>query len=208
MSQDALEHHILKTLEFMQSDFTKRYSNITDDSLKLYIDKSDKEEMDTEIFMDIILHHYPVRDYLGLFTELKTTVTQYNKIGKRNKRAIEHDKIGKHMMHLVRLYLMCFDILEKKQINTYRKDDMEMLLEIRNGKYITEDNQVIPEFFEMVSKLEKRLDYDKSNTDLPDKPNYKEIQEFTMHINELIVKDEIFYQWDPLVLTYYFGCKP
>ena len=157
MSQDGLEQHILKTLEFMQSDFSKKYSNIKDDSLRLYIDKSDRDDMDTEIFMDVNLTHYPVRDYAGLYNELKTTVSQYN-------------KIGKHMMHLVRLYLMCFDILEKGEINTYRKNDINTLMEIRNGKYITEDNQVLPEFFEMVNDLEKRLSYDSENTSLPEKP--------------------------------------
>ena len=34
------------------------------------------------------------------------------KFDTRNRKAIEHKKLGKHMMHLVRLYLMVFDILE------------------------------------------------------------------------------------------------
>ena len=64
-------------------------------------------------------------------------------------------------------------------------------MEIRNGKYITEDNQVIPEFYDIVDEYEKRLEYDKNNTSLPEKPNYKEINEFVMSVNERIVKGGI-----------------
>ena len=49
----------------------------------------------------------------------------------------------------------------------------------------------IPEFFEMVDELEKRLEYDKKNTSLPEKPNYKEINEFVASVNERVVKGEI-----------------
>ena len=44
----------------------------------------------------------------------------------------EKGKLGKHMMHLVRLYLMCLDILEKEEINTYRENDIPFLMNIRN----------------------------------------------------------------------------
>ena len=53
------------------------------------------------------------------------------------------------------------------------------------------DSQPIPEFFEMVDELEKRLEYDSKNTSLPDKPNYKAIEEFVMSVNERIILGEI-----------------
>ena len=110
-------------------------------------------------------------------------VSSYGKIGKRNQHAIEHDKIGKHMMHLVRLYLMCFDILEKEKIVTHRVEEHDMLMEIRNGKYILDNNEVDPAFFEMVDEYEKRLAYAKENTSLPDKPDYNAIRELVSDIN-------------------------
>lgn len=192
MSQEGLEKHILKTMEFMRTDFTKRYPTMPEDSINLYIDKSEQETMETEIFMDVKLTHYPLRDYCGMWNELKNVTSEYTKIGKRNQKALEHAKIGKHMMHLVRLYLMCFDILEKEQIITHRVADHDMLMEIRNGKYITENNDVVPEFFEMVDGYEKRLQYDIENTSLPDKPDYKRIKELVMDINENIIKKERF----------------
>ena len=189
MGQADLEQHIFKTLEFMQTDFTKRYSSMDKDAIKLYIDKAVQEGYDTEIFMDVNLTHYPLRDYCSLWNELKNCVSEYGKIGKRNQKALEHAKIGKHMMHLVRLYHMCFDILEKEQIITHRIKDHDMLMEIRNGKYIMENNDVRPEFFEMVDEYEKHLQEALKNTSLPDKPDYKKIRELTAEINLRVLKN-------------------
>lgn len=188
MSQADLEKHILKTINFMEEHFASEYTHYDNDNLKLYIDKSNQEGYDTEIYMDVNMTHYPLRDWCNLWNEMKNTVSAYGKLGKRNEKAIEHNKIGKHMMHLIRLYLMCFDILEKEEIITHRVADHDMLMEIRNGKYITENNQVLPEFFEMVNEYEKRLQYAVANTSLPAKPDYKKVQELVMDINSDILR--------------------
>lgn len=191
LTQSELEKHILKTMEFMKTDFNKRYSTFSEDQVNLYIDKAVQEGYDTEIFMDIRLTHYPLRDYCSLWSELQNVVKSYSKIGKRNEHAIEHGKIAKHMMHLIRLYIMCLDILEKEKIITYREDEHELLMDIRNGKFLDDNNQPTEEFFEMVNDYEKRLEYAKENTSLPDNPNYKEINEFVASVNERIVRNEI-----------------
>lgn len=187
LSQSELEEHILKTLEFMKHDFTSKYSSFGDDSINLYIDKAVQDGFDTEIFMDINLHHYPLRDYKDMWSELHNTVKAYAKIGKRNQNALEHNKISKHMMHLIRLYMMCLDILEKEEIVTFRPEH-DLLMDIRNGKYLDSNSQPIPEFFNLVNDYEKRLDYAKENTSLPTNPNYKAINEFVMSVNERVVK--------------------
>ena len=126
-----------------------------------------------------------------MWSEMNNIVKDYAKVGKRNKHAIEHNKLGKHMMHLIRLYMMCLDILEKEQIITYRENEHDLLMDIRNGKYLDENKQPIPEFYKMVDEYEKRMEYAKENTSLPDKPNYKAINEFVASVNERVVKDEI-----------------
>lgn len=161
-----------------RDDFKNKYFPFDEDSIKLYIDKSHQEEMDTEIYMDITLSHYPLRDYKSMWSEMNNIVKDYAKIGKRNKNAIEHGKLAKHMMHLIRLYLMVIDILEKKEIITYRENDHDFLMEIRNGKYLDANRQPTEEFFSIVENLQKRFEYAKQNTDLPDNPDYKRINEF------------------------------
>ena len=191
VGQDENERHILKTIEHAQYDFKERYFYTDNDSIKLYIDKAIQEGYNTEIFMDVKLEHYPLRDYKSMWSEMQSIVKAYGKIGKRNEKAIAHDKLGKHMMHLVRLYMMCLDILEKEQIITYRETEHDLLMDIRNGKYLDVNRQPVPEFFELVDEYEKRLDYAKENTALPDNPDYKRINEFVFSVNERIVKDEL-----------------
>jgi hypothetical protein len=141
--------------------------------------------------MDVNLSHYPLRDYKGMWSEMQSIVKAYGKIGKRNEKAIEHNKLGKHMMHLIRLYMMCLDILENEKIVTYREKEHDLLMDIRNGKYLDNNKQPIPEFYEMVNDYEKKLDYAKENTSLPANPDYKKINDFVMSVNERIVRGEI-----------------
>lgn len=191
VNQEQREQHILNSIKNAYCTFPDKYFNFNEDNIKLYIDKSTQEDCDSEIFMDINLKHYPLRDYKSMWSEMNNIVKDYSKIGKRNKHAIEHDKLGKHMMHLIRLYMMCLDILEKEQVITYRENEHDLLMNIRNGKYLDNNRQPISEFYEMVDYYEKRLDYAKENTSLPDNPNYKRIKEFMYSVNERIVKGDI-----------------
>ena len=66
-----------------------------------------------------------------------------------------------------------------------RENEIELLLKIRNGK-IKEK-----EFAELILELDNKFNLAAENTKLPDKPNYNEIENFVMKINEKIVKKEI-----------------
>lgn len=191
VSQSEQEMHILKSIENAQYSFKERYFTFNDDAIKLYVDKSEQEEYDTEIFMDIHLTHYPLRDYKGMQAEMGNIIKDYSKLGKRNTNAIEHNKLAKHMMHLVRLYLMCLDILDDGEIITYREEDHNFLMDIRNGKYLDDNRQPTKEFFAIVDDLESKLDYAKEHTDLPNSPDYKKINEFVASVNERIVRGEV-----------------
>lgn len=191
MGQADLEKHILKTLEHMRTDFSTAYSQVPQDAIRLYIDKAVQDGYDTEIFMDVKLTHYPLRDYCSMWSELQNTVKAYGKIGKRNENAILHNKIGKHSMHLIRLYMMCLDLLEKEEIITYREKEHDLLMDIRNGKYLDDTGKPIKEFFEMVNEYEKKLEYAEKNTNLPENPDYNAIHEFVMDVNERVVIEKI-----------------
>lgn len=138
--------------------------------------------------MDINLTHYPLRDYKCMWGEMNAIVKDYAKIGKRNSHAIEKGKLAKHMTHLIRLYLMCLDILENGEIVTYREKYHDFLMEIRNGKYLDENRQPTSKFYQIVEEFETRLQDAKKHTQLPENPDYEKIQEFVMSVNEKIVK--------------------
>ena len=115
----------------------------------------------------------------------------YTGIGRRNRYAAAHSQLGKYMAHLIRLYYMCFDILENQKIITYREKEHDLLMNIRNGEYLDKNQQPISSFYDLLSELEKRLEYDEKNTSLPETPDYQRINEFRMFVNEKIVTGKI-----------------
>ena len=64
-------------------------------------------------------------------------------------------------------------------------------MDIRFGKYQKEDGTFHESFYEMLADFEKRLHYAAGNTDLPEEPDMKKVQELVMQINERVVRDEI-----------------
>jgi predicted nucleotidyltransferase len=188
LEQAEQEQHILNSIVTASYVWPEKYQCFGEnDYVNLYLDVSEQEDYDKEIFMDIHLSHYPLRDYKSMWSDMKNIVSDYGKLGQRNKKAVEHGKIAKHMMHLIRLYLMCIDILEKEEIITYREDDLEYLLSIRYGKFLDEDGHPISGFSDIVREFENRMKYAADNTSLPDKPDYKAIKEFTLSVNEGVV---------------------
>lgn len=182
-SQSQQEINILKSIQHADVDFKRKYFDRPEDSISLYIDNSSRDGYDTEIFADISLTHYPLRDFKDVVSDMNAIIKAYSKIGKRNKYAVEHDKIGKHMMHCVRLFYMCFDILEKGEIITYRESEHDLLMDIRNGKYLDENSQPTTEFYEMVEELERRFDYAKENTDLPERVDIGLVSNLLAQVN-------------------------
>lgn len=191
VGQKQNEEYILKSINNAQYEYKRRYFPYDNSNIKLYTDKAVQPGYDSEIFMDINLKHYPLRDWAGMWNEMKAIVSSYSKFGKRNEKAVQKDKLGKHMAHLIRLYMMCIDILEQEEIITYRGYEHDLLMSIRNGEYLDSNRQPRSEFYDLLNEYEKRFDYAKENTSLPDVPDYKKINEFKMYVNERIVKGDI-----------------
>ena len=182
LSQARREEHILNSMKGAVKSFESRETRVLNCSRFRYTDESPREDLDREIFADIQLKKYPVREFNSVINDLTNVIGTYEKLNHRNhKKDDEH--LNKHAMHLIRLYLLCLDILEKEDIVTYRGDDLPLLMSIRKGDYQLEDGTYRPEFFEMVSDFEKRLNYAKQNTSLPDNPDMKKVEEFVMSVN-------------------------
>lgn len=184
--QAEKERHILGSCMSAMMDFKNRYEEFAQGSIKLHIENSDHEDLESEIFVDVNLINYPLRDYKNIWADLNNIIKDYSKLNKRNRKKDEVH-LNKHAMHLVRLYLMCLDILEKEEIVTYREHDRELLMSIRGGVYQKDDGTYRQEFFEMIDDLEKRVDYAAKNTGLPEQPNYNKIEEFVLSVNERVI---------------------
>lgn len=188
--QSEKEQHIFNSVKNAMYSFNSSYKNFENGSLEIFIDKAINPELETEIFINANLNHYPLRDYASMWNTMSNVVKDYDKIGKRNKKK-DDLHLNKHAMHLIRLFMMAIDILEKGEINTYREKEHDLLMDIRFGKYQTYEGTFSDSFYDMMREYERRLHYAAEHTDLPAKPDFKRVQELVMTINERVIRDEI-----------------
>ena len=185
--QAEKEKHILGSIMNQMTHLQANYSDFTGEEIKLYLDDTDRPDFEQEIFMDVKLSHYSLRDFKDIYSEMHNVVKDYGKLNHRNRKKSD-GKLSKHAMHLIRLYLMLLDILEGKGVNTYRENDIDLLMGIRNGDICFEA------VFEMVNGFEKRVDYVKKHCTLPVNPNFKAVEDFVMDINRKSIERVKSYQ--------------
>ncbi len=181
--QREKEEHIYHSVKNAMYAFKNRYHSFENGAIKLYMDQAENPELDREIFMDISLAHYPLRDYKNIWNEMNTIVREYDTLGKRNKKK-DDNHLNKHAMHLIRLFMMAIDLLERQEIRTYRREEHNLLLAIRGGEYQKADGTFRDEFYELVAEYEKKLAYAAAHTGLPDEPDREAVQEFMMRVNK------------------------
>lgn len=187
MPQSEREKHILNSVQNALEDFNRRYSPFDAGNIRLYIDKAVNPELETEIFVDACYTHLPLRDYEQMWSTMHSVVKDYDKIGKRNKKK-DDNHLNKHAMHLIRLFMMAIDILEKGAIRTHRSDDLELLLRIRNGAYMLEDHTFSPEFYDILAHYETQLEKVTKLSTLPDNPDMEQVSAFVEYVNRKTIE--------------------
>jgi uncharacterized protein len=179
--QREKEQHILSSIQKQLLTLPDRYRELTGDELKLYLNASEKEGFEEEIFMDINLKHYPIRDFKNVYSEMNNVLKDYDKLNHRNSKKDELH-LNKHAMHLIRLLIMGTEILEGKGVHTYREKEIPLLMDIRNSRYSYD------EIFQLVDKFDAEFKYASENTVLPDNPDYNKIQELIIEINKKVIE--------------------
>ena len=178
--QKEKEIHMLNTIKTQIATMKDRYEVFSKENLNIYIDKSKKEGFESELFIDVNFTHYPLRDFKNIYAEMSNVINDYDKLNHRNSKK-DANHLNKHAMHLIRLFIMGTELLEGKGINTYRENDREFLLKIRNGEFS------YSEIFEMVNDYEKKFDYAAKNTCLKDEPDYDKVEELMISINRDVI---------------------
>ncbi len=179
-SQEDTEKHILKRLSEMNRT----------PGLTFSLCPTDREDLEQEICISGEFTDMPFRRLYTELGELNQTLREYERNSKRNKYAATHGKICKHATHLLRLYMMVENILLEGKIVTRRKKEHDLLMDIRNGKYLGEDGQMLPEFFEMVRDYENRAEMAYRKSELPPHVNMKKVDEMLIRIYEEYVLAE------------------
>ena len=187
LPQTERTKHILNSLNNALENFN-RFHQDENGTMRLYIDQSQREDMETEIFLDGTFAHYPLKQFNELNNTLCGVARDYDRIGHRNHKK-DDAHLNKHAMHLVRLFMMGIDILEKEEIITRRSgDDLALLRKIRDGYYM-HDSMLDEEFYAMVKDYEERFKKAERRTALPDHPDLNAIEVLVEKINEMALED-------------------
>lgn len=156
----------------------------TEDLKRRYPGRKVTDENSNEhIIVTGTIDNVSVTEFKTVISELHKIQSEYGNINKRNTKKNDV-KLAKHMMHLVRLYLMGTYLNESATIKTYIDGpDHEMLMDIRNGKYMTGDGmKVRPEFYDLLKGVQDRYEYAVAHTVLPTNPNYDAVNEMLLEI--------------------------
>ena len=139
-----------------------------------------EEENGTPVI--IMNEKLPIDLYARINNEILNVHGDY-KESRRNNRAVEHGKIAKHMMHLLRLYMMGIDILKEHKVITYREAEHDLLMDVRNGKYLEEDG-VSPtaRFEEILTYYTEKFEEATEKTTLPKNPDYEKANNLMMDL--------------------------
>lgn len=187
VSPEDAAARMVDTLTAMSYKFVEKY-NLPSEKAVIFHMQKDEMTGEYTLLVDIDgLRDYPFDDWSGFMSEFQTTVKQLRDINKRVKYSMTHERLSKLMMHAVRPYAMCIELLETGNVVTYREKEHDLLMDIRNGKWQYEDGRPIPEFYEMLDDYETKLDYAAANTVLPEEPDNKRIDEFVMQVMNDVV---------------------
>ncbi len=171
LARDTIPHydtmvHINRSVINAAKSFETKYK-LPPDAIKTYVgawQAGDKEE----ILVDFRIESYPLAKLRGMIEEMTNVLRDYNNTVSHRNHKKDDIHLNKHMMHLIRLYLMCNEILDDKTVHTYRKEH-DLLMDIRNGKYREEDGRIKDEFYQLLASLSTKCEDLKKETTLPDK---------------------------------------
>lgn len=182
MPQPEKEQHIYNSVKNALEDFRRKNELFDKGNIHIYIDKAENPELQSEIFIDAQYRHLPLRDYQNMLNVMINVVRDYDKIGKRNRKK-DDDHLNKHAMHLIRLFMMAIDILEKGEIITHRKKDVDLLKSIRRGDFQKEDKTFSDAFYQLLADYENRLEKAVRHSELPDNPDMEKVERFVEYVN-------------------------
>lgn len=174
-NEEKQEKHLLDSLNSQLLHFNRTYQSFGKDGIRLYLDEEDNGRK--EIFADIRLEGYPLKEFVGIYSEMNSTIKTYQKLNHRNRKKDEHH-LNKHAMHLIRLLITGMDILDGKGIITKRRDEHDFLMDIRNGHYSYD------EIFQIAEEYQIKFAEAAEKTKLPEEPDRGKIEEIQIKIYE------------------------
>ena len=177
----------MRSLNAAIDAFPERYPSYQTDSCSLKLDDSDKEH--PRILVNLHIDDFPATELRSMTNELDAINKQANNLGKNRRK--EDIKLSKHASHLLRLLRMGIEILNDGEVNTYRTTDAQLLLDIKQGKYLYETDDgtraFAQEFWELIDEAEAKFSEAKETSKLPENGDCNAVKAFIRkhHLNAL-----------------------
>jgi len=157
------------TLKNQLEHFRNTYTSFDKGAIKIFTGESN------ELLFDIELKNYPIKDFVGIYSEISNTARTYRKLNHRNNKKSDK-QLYKHAMHLIRLLITGNDLLNGKGIITKRKAERDLLMSIRNGEYSFD------EIFKITDEYQKKFEEASATTILPHQPDMDKIERFLISL--------------------------
>jgi len=154
--EEEKREHILKSIRQMIQTNEEVYS-LNGGQFNIYIDGD-------EIKLDVSAKGLPLRKFNAVSSDVTNMLKNYDKLNHRNRKK-DDAHLYKHAMHLIRLYLTGIDLLEGRGLHTYRENDLDLLMSIRNGEVAME------KILKMADEFESKLNCAYDESKLPEKPD-------------------------------------
>ena len=181
MSTEAVKGSMDRAL----SHFVDRYDLYADGMISVGI--ADPNAGAQGVCLNATFQNLPITEVKGMCSELADIAKNADELSARNRKK-EIGKLSKHMSHLIRLLRMGSEILETGRVNTYRENDRELLLAIKEGMWISENpdgsREIDDEFWDLFNKETERFEYARENTSLPEVANTEKVEEMIIEIHE------------------------
>ena len=126
---------------------------------------------------DLFLTKTTTKAMIGFATHSRITVEQ--------GRALSHQ--AKNMMHSIRLLHMATEIFNGEPLKARRTDDLSLLMDLRDGKYINEDGTPKPEYFQLAEETLEETRAAEEKSKIPSKTNYHMVNRLAVKIHEAAI---------------------
>lgn len=188
VGKQCFEKSILAACEGPIQKFNKAYATGTEDQsvASLYILPSDRQNFDVEVCMDASIKQCPIRDVTALLESLHN-VTEAQRKGAAARKLLDKRWLSKKLCTMAVLLLIDCELLETGDMHTNREKDAELLLPIRDGKYILQDCNIDDALYDIINPLMQRVEYARQNTVLPVDPDENAVNEFVMEFSRNVI---------------------
>ena len=178
---DAIAENEKRSFIKAFSSFSARHRGYVDESAAVV-------EKDGQLFVSMEFKDMPVTQASAILNEINDIDKNYRKSA-RNDKAVSHGKIAKHMMHLIRLFLMGRDILAGDGIVTKRTKEHDLLMSIRRGDYLEADGVTPTKAFnELREVLAEGMRIAYEHSPLPEEPDRDRINRLAVEVNRMYLE--------------------